>query len=86
MGLSTVELVMAIEDEFGIELADAVAPKLAVLGEMHSHIVRALRQRGESADETDVWERLSSIVVEQLGVHPAEVTRTAHLVDDLGAD
>jgi len=86
MGLSTVELIMAVEDEFGIELAEADAAKLAVLGEMHAHIVQAIRQRGESPNETDVWERLKAIGVEQLGVHPAEVTRAAHLVNDLGAD
>jgi len=86
MGLSTVELIMAIEDEFGIELAEADAPQLAVLGDMQAHIVRAIRQRGEIPDETQVWERLSAIVVAQLGVLPAEVTPEAHLVKDLGAD
>ena len=86
MGLSTVELIMAVEDEFGIGHAEADAAKLAVLGEMHAHIVHAIRQRGESPHESDVWERLRAIVVEQLGVRPAEVTRAAHLVRDLGAD
>jgi hypothetical protein len=46
MGLDTVELVMRIEEEFGIEIPNAEAPKLAVLGDMHDYIVRALRQRG----------------------------------------
>lgn len=86
MGLESVELVMAIEDEFGIQIAEADAPTLAVLGDMHAYIVRALIDRGESPDETDAWERLSAVVVEQLGVRPAEVTRTAHIAYDLGAD
>jgi acyl carrier protein len=86
MGLDSVELVMAIEEEFGIEIPNADAPQLAVLGEMHDFIVRALRQRGDTPDEAQVWERLRAVVVEQLDVRPDEVTRTAHVVYDLRAD
>ena len=86
MGLDTVELVMAIEEEFGIEILSADAPKLAVLGDMHGYIVGALRQRGDTPDEAHVWERLSAVVVKQLGVRPADVTRRAHIVYDLRAD
>ncbi len=86
MGLDTVELVMAIEEAFSIEIPNADAVKLAVLGDMHDYIVRALRARGDAPDEGQVWERLSAVVVAQLGVRPAEVTRTAHIVLDLGAD
>ena len=86
MGLDSVELVMAIEDEFGIEIPNTDAPQLFVLGAMHDFIVRALRQRGDTPDEVQVWERLRAVVVEQLGVRPDEVTRSAHIVYDLRAD
>jgi acyl carrier protein len=86
MGLDTVELVMAIEEEFGIEIPNTDAPKLAVLGDMHDYVVRALRQRGDTPDDEQVWQRLSEVVVKQLGVRPSEVTRTAHVVYDLRAD
>ena len=86
MGLDTVELVMAIEDEFGIKIPDTDAPDLAVLGDMHEYIVQALRQRGDTPDEANVWGRLSAVVVEQLSVRPDAVKRTAHIVYDLGAD
>lgn len=33
-----------------------------------------------------VYEQLKKIIVEQLGVEPAEVTPTASFIDDLGAD
>ena len=33
-----------------------------------------------------VAERVKKIIVEQLGVDEAEVTPTAHFIDDLGAD
>ena len=86
MGLDIVELLMAVEDEFGIEFAEADAEKVAVLGEMHASIVRALRMRGETPDEGAVWKRLRDLVVEQLGVLPEAVMPRAHLVDDLGAN
>jgi hypothetical protein len=53
---------------------------------MQDYIVRALRQRGEMPDESQVWQRLTAVVVAQLGVRPEEVTRSAHVVKDLHAD
>jgi len=37
-------------------------------------------------DEQKVFEDVKKVVVEQLGVSEAEVTKTASFVDDLGAD
>jgi acyl carrier protein len=86
MGLDTVELVMAIEEEFSIEIPNADSARLGVLGDLSDYVVAALRQRGETPDEAQVWERLSALVVAQLGVRPEEVTRSAHVVKDLHAD
>jgi acyl carrier protein len=86
MGLDTVELVMAIEEEFSIEIPNADSARLGVLGDLSDYVVAALRQRGETPDEGQVWERLSALVVAQLGVRPEEVTRSAHVVKDLHAD
>jgi acyl carrier protein len=86
MGLDTVELITAVEEEFGIEIPNDDAEKLALLGDIHDYVLRALRQRGDTPDEGQVWERLSAVVVAQLGVRPDEVTRTAHIVLDLRAD
>ncbi len=86
MGLDTVELVMAIEEEFSIEIPNADAAKLEVLGDLQDYTVRALRQRGGTPDESQVWERLTAVVVAQLGVLREEVTRSAHIVKDLHAD
>jgi acyl carrier protein len=86
MGLDTVELVMAIEEEFSIEIPNADSARLGVLGDLSDYVMAALRQRGETPDEGQVWERLSALVVAQLGVRPEEVTRSAHVVKDLHAD
>ena len=86
MGLDTVELAIAIEEEFSIKISDADAERLGVLGDLHDYIVSALRQRGETPDEPLVWQRLTSVVVAQLGVPREKVTRSAHVVKDLRAD
>jgi acyl carrier protein len=86
MGLDTINLVIAIEKEFGIEISHADAAKLSVLGDMQDYIVKARRQRGETPNESRIWRRLTAVVVEQLGVRPEEVTQSADIVKDLRAD
>jgi len=39
--LDTVEFVMALEDEFGLEIADEVAEKITTVGEAVDHIEQA---------------------------------------------
>jgi acyl carrier protein len=39
-----------------------------------------------SADPDNTFERVKTIIVEQLGVEPNEVTPEASITDDLGAD
>ena len=86
MGLDSVELIMAIEDEFGVTIPAENAPQLAILGDMHAFIIRKLQQQGRNPDKSEVWERLQTMVVKQLGVRPEEVTSEANLFTDLGAD
>lgn len=38
------------------------------------------------ADAAEVMEKVSGIIVDQLGVEKAQVTPQAHFIDDLGAD
>jgi acyl carrier protein len=86
MGLDTVELVLAVEEEFGIDISNADAVNLAVLGNLNDYVVGAVRQRGDTPDEEQIRERLSAVVVAQLVVPPDAVTRQAHVVEDLGAE
>jgi len=85
MGLDAVEMVMAIEEEFSIEISNECASPLLTVGEMHAFILGALRSRGESPDAADLWERLKAIVIDQLGVGPEAVIPSARFVEDLGA-
>lgn len=88
MGLDTVELVIAVEEEFELAITDAAVAKLKRVGDLHAFVVTTLRQRAEAGvvDEAQVWERLRAIIVEPLGVRVEEVTPAARFVEDLRAD
>ena len=87
MGLDAVELVMATEEEFGIQIANSDAEKILRVGDLHAYVVRKLRERNEAGvDEADVWKRLQQVVVEQLGVEPDEVVPSARFIEDLRID
>jgi len=84
MGLDTVELVMAIEDEFDFQIPNEDASRLESVGDMLLYIVE--KQHIEQEKEDEIWNRLKNIVISQLGVKPEQVTRDARFVKDLGAD
>jgi acyl carrier protein len=88
MGLDSVELIMSIEKEFGIEIADRDAEKVATVGGMHDYVFAKLCERDgrENVIEAKVWNELLDIIVEQLGVKPSELHRGAYFVRDLGID
>ena len=86
MGLDIVELFMAIEDEFDLEIPPADVPDLVRLGTIQDYLVNALRLRGETSSEEQIWTRLGMVVRRELGTHPDQLTREAHLIHDLGAD
>ena len=84
MGLDTVELVMAIEEEFDIQILNEDASRLENVGDIYLYIVDQLNIANEKEDE--VWERLKKLIIYQLGVKPEQVTKDARIVKDLGAD
>jgi acyl carrier protein len=85
MGLDVVAIVMATEEEFGIQITDADAEMIVRVGELHAFVVRKLRERNEpGVDETDIWKRFQQVVVDQLGVSPESVTPSARFIEDLG--
>lgn len=87
MGLDTVELVMAIEDEFAIEIPNAEAERIRTVGDISDYVAQAVRlkMRPVPVDE-EIWLRTRKVVIEQLGVKPERVTRTTRIIEDLGAD
>ena len=53
MGLDTVELVMAFEEEFQVEIPDDEAEWIITVGDARDYIVRKLRERAEDPDAVD---------------------------------
>jgi hypothetical protein len=59
---------------------------MITVGDMHDYVVAQLRARGETPSEEAIWQEVRKIIVEQLGVRPVQVVRSAEFVRDLGTD
>jgi acyl carrier protein len=86
MGLDTVELVMAVEEEFSLEIPDSESAKLVRVGDLYRFVLQTLRHRGDVVDEDAIWKRLTDVIVAQLRVQPERVTPDARFIEDFGAD
>ena len=86
MGLETVELILAVEEHFAIEIPDADAEKLLTVGELHQFVVHTLSGMGRPCVPETVYEELKLLILEHLGVQPDEVVPQARFVQDLKAD
>ena len=92
MGLDTVELVMAAERQFRVDVPSEEAARWRTVGDMHAGIMALLTQRfaregrALTVDPDITWALLRDLVVEELGVKPEQVKRGAEFVRDLGAD
>ena len=87
MGLDSVEIILAVEQEFGLEIPDAEAARMITVGDLQAFVVVELRRLGRTdADADAIFERLRAIICRQLGVQPDAVIPTARFVKDLGVD
>lgn len=87
MGLDTVELVMAVEENFGIDIPNEAAEKMASVRHIRDFIVAELmRLDRPGADPDAVFARLRSIVAEQAGVERDEVLLDTEFIRDLRMD
>lgn len=87
MGLDSVEIILAVEEEFGLEIPDAEAERLFTVGDLHGFVVAELRRAGRAdPDDAAVFARLRGIICRQVGVEPEAVVPTARFAKDLGID
>ena len=86
MGLDSVELVMAVEEEFNLVIADEDAEKICTVGEFNRYLINECKNKQLIIDDDEIWRRLKKVIVYQLGVKPEQVTKHANFVYDLGMD
>jgi acyl carrier protein len=87
MGLDTVELVMAVEEHFEIEIPDEIAATLETVGLLNGYVVSALkRKRLLRVDEAGVFSELRDIICKQTGIAPERIVPDANFVKDLRLD
>jgi len=86
MGLDSVELVMSFEEEFEIEIPDAVAEKMTTVGDVVDFVTQELMRLGRKSDSLDVFLRVRRRTVDITNADPDRITRSTSFVDDLGID
>jgi acyl carrier protein len=87
MGLDTVELVMAVEEQFAIEIPDEIAATLETVGLLHGFVVSQLQRRSLlPIDDAAVFSKLRDIICEQTGIDPDRIVPDAYFVKDLHLD
>lgn len=80
MGLDSVELVMAIEEEFGIEIEDAAAETMQTPRIMIDYISMRCPDRERGA----IAERVQEIIIEELCIDAAIYREDADFIKDFG--
>ena len=82
MGLVTLELLLEVEDAFGIQFTDEEAIRILTIGDFE----RAILEKSHGFTAEQVHATLKEMLVRSFGVDEAAITPTARIVADLGLD
>jgi acyl carrier protein len=80
MGLDVVEMVMAVEAEFDLDIPDADAGRLATVGDLYWYV------REHAAVTEDLWGRLLDVIERETAVKRERLHPEARFTRDLGLD
>jgi acyl carrier protein len=86
MGLDTVELVMAFEEEFGVEIPNEVSAGMITVRDVQVFILAEYSKRGVEADPATTFERIRWITSQFANVEPASISLDTTFIGDLGLD
>ena len=87
MGLDAVELVLAVEKVFDIEIPDEEAGKIVTVGELHEYVFAELTRLDRPNRNRDIiYDLLRNVICFQLGVKLERVVPNARFVQDLGIE
>ena len=85
MGLDLVELMLAYEESFGIELPDGVVEKMFTPAAVIAFVESELRKRPGDPIRSLVAEVIRLRTIQQLGIKPKHYREDARFVQDFGA-
>lgn len=86
MGLDTVKLVMAFEDEFEIAIPNDVAARLQTVGDVTEYVWRRLAAEGRPRERDAVLAMVCIITCDECGTRLDELTEATTFVEDLHMD
>ena len=86
MGLDSVELVMAFEDFFEIDIPNEVAERLQSVGDVTDYVHARLNAEGRPREREAVLAMVMVITCDQCGTTLDRVTEQTRFIADLGID
>lgn len=84
MDLETIELIMAVEEEFTIEIPDDRAERIASIGELRNVVMTELQRFDRRREPDAVLDRISEIAANFAHVERISVRAETMLIEDLG--
>jgi acyl carrier protein len=83
MGLDSVEILMKIENTFGIQIPKQEAEKIVTVGDFYDTIWNHLPT---GANRKNVESVVNQIISDMAGLDVEEITKEKKIADDLGID
>ncbi len=85
MGLESVELLMRVEEQFGVTMAEEDAERFLVVGDLHFWLCQELLAKAPQAPSPEkIWSELQHVIAEHLELPPESIRPDSHLRHDLG--
>ena len=86
MGLDSVELIMAYEEAFGIEIPDGDAAALVTPRVTGDLVEEMLLAEGRPLPRAKIDEMIKSVTLDQLGIRETKYAVDSRFVEDFGVD
>ncbi len=86
MGLDTIEFVMWVEEEFGIEIPDRDAAELVTVSELCRYVANRIPPKKSGDIEGEIFDKVSRHLNTEFGVPLCQILPDARFVQDLGLD
>ena len=84
MGLDSVELLMAVEEDFSIQITERDAAKILTVDDLYKCVLSKLHHKPVPVDEAKIWQQLRAKIAYQGGLPLDKVVAEAKIVADLG--